>query len=108
MSLKRRLSASVDAELVAVAQEAVEQGETESLSAWVNDALRLKAEHDRRLRALDEFLTAYEAEHGEITEAEMRDAARAARGRAVAVRSTGGAPEPSTVRAEQIGRGTAG
>jgi Arc/MetJ-type ribon-helix-helix transcriptional regulator len=107
MSLKRRLSASVDAELVAVAQEAVEQGETESLSAWVNDALRLKAERDRRLRALDEFLAAYEAEHGEITEAEMRDAARAARGRAVAVRGTGGTPEPGTLRTEPGGHGTA-
>jgi hypothetical protein len=60
------------------------------------------------LRALDEFLAVYEAEHGEITEAEMRDAARAARGRAVAVRSTGGTPESSTLQAEQGSRGTAG
>jgi hypothetical protein len=46
---KQRLSASVDAELVAVAQEAVTGGRAESISAWVNDALRLKADHDRRL-----------------------------------------------------------
>jgi Arc/MetJ-type ribon-helix-helix transcriptional regulator len=86
MSVKERLSASVDADLVAVAQEAVAQGQAESVSAWVNDALRLKAEHDRRLRALDEFVAAFEAEHGEISEAEMREAARRARGRAVVVR----------------------
>src|SRR5215472_7188993 len=86
MSTKQRLSASVDAELVAAAQEAVAQGQAESVSAWVNDALRLKAAHDRQLWALDDFLAAYEAGHGEITEQEMREAARRARGRAVVVR----------------------
>ena len=68
MSGKERLSASVDAGLVAVAQEAVARGQAESVSAWVNDALRLKADHDRRLGALDDFLAAYEAEHGQVTE----------------------------------------
>jgi Arc/MetJ-type ribon-helix-helix transcriptional regulator len=86
MTVKERLSASVDADLVAVAQEAVAQGRAESVSAWVNEALRLKVAHDRRLRALDEFVAAFEAEHGEITDAEMRAAARRARGRAVVVR----------------------
>jgi len=94
MSVKQRLSASVDAELVAVAQEAVAQGQAESMSAWVNDALRLKVDHERRLRALDDFLAAYEAEHGEITEEDMRDAARRARGRAVVVRGAPGARRP--------------
>ncbi len=86
MSVKERLSASVDAELVAAAQQAVARGQAESVSAWVNEALRLKADQDRRLAALDDFLAAYEAEHGEITEQEMHDAARRARGRAVIVR----------------------
>ena len=86
MSAKERLSASVDADLVAMAQEAVAQGRAESVSAWVNEALRLKVAHDRRLRAIDEFVAAFEAEHGEITEAEMNEAARRARGRAVVVR----------------------
>ena len=68
----------------------------------MNDALKLKADHDRRLQALDDFLGAYEAEHGEITEDEMRDAARRARERAIVVRgrSTG---QESTPR----GRGAA-
>jgi hypothetical protein len=86
MGTKERLSASVDAELLAVAQAAVAGGWAESVSAWVNDALRLKADHDRRLAALDDFLAIYEAEHGEITEQEMRDAARRARASAVVVR----------------------
>ena len=86
MSVKERLSASVDAELIAVAQKAVAQGHAESVSAWVNEALRLKAEQDRRLAALDDFLVAYEAEHGEISEQEMRDAARRARRDALVVR----------------------
>lgn len=92
MSAKERLSASVDADLVAVAQQAVAQGRAESVSAWVNEALRLKVAHDRRLRALDEFVSAFEAEYGEITEAETSEAARRARGRAVVVR---GEPGPA-------------
>lgn len=102
MSTKQRLSASVDAELIAAAQHAVAQGRVESVSAWVSDALRLKAEHDRRMRALDDFITAYEAEHGEITEQEMNEAARQARARAVVVR---GRPRRSGRRSS--GRGAA-
>jgi Arc/MetJ-type ribon-helix-helix transcriptional regulator len=93
MSTKQRLSASVDADLVAAAQQAVSSGRVESISAWVNDALQLKADHDRRLQALDDFLAAYEAEHGQITEDEMRDAARRARERAVVVRGRPGEHE---------------
>ena len=92
------MSASVDADLVAVGQDAVAQGQAESMSAWVNDALRLKAAHDRRMQALDEFVAAYEAEHGEITEEEMREAARRARGRAVVVRAEPGQDRPGQGR----------
>lgn len=84
---KGRLSASVDAELLAAAQAAVAEGRADSVSAWVNDALRLKAVHDRRLAALDAFVAEFEAEHGEITPEEMDAAARRARARAVVVRS---------------------
>ena len=102
MSAKERLSASVDAELIAAAQEAVTRGQADSVSAWVNEALRLKADHDRRLAALDEFLAAYEAEHGEITEQEMHDAARRARAGAVVVRG-----RPAGRAAPRRGRGAA-
>jgi Arc/MetJ-type ribon-helix-helix transcriptional regulator len=102
MSTKQRLSATVDAELLAAAQQAVTDGRTESISAWVNDALRLKADHDLRLQALDDFLAAYEAEHGQITEDEMRDAARRARERAIVVRGRNAEHGP-----ESRGRGAA-
>jgi len=83
---KERLSASVDADLIAAATEAVTRGRAESVSAWVNDALRLKLAHEQRLDALVAFVAGYEAEHGEITDDEMRRAARSARARAVVVR----------------------
>ena len=83
---KYRMSASVDADLVEAGHAAVAAGEAHSLSAWVNEALRRQAEHDRRLRALDEFLAAFEAEHGPISATEMSDARSRARGRAVVVR----------------------
>lgn len=86
MKSKERLSASIDAELLRAAERAVARGTAASVSAWVNEALRLKVEHDRRLEALAEFLEGYEAEHGEIPEEEIRRAQREARGRAVAVR----------------------
>lgn len=90
MTGKQRLSASVDSELLEAAQAAVAEGRAESISAWVNDALRLKAEHESRMEALDAFLADYEARHGAITEAEIDDALRRARGRATVVRSSGG------------------
>jgi Arc/MetJ-type ribon-helix-helix transcriptional regulator len=83
MSTKLRLSASVDADLLAAAERAVARGHFESISAWVNEALRLKAEQDLRLEALSAFVAAYEKEHGVITPNEMRSAVRRARARAV-------------------------
>jgi Arc/MetJ-type ribon-helix-helix transcriptional regulator len=80
---KVRLSASVDADLIAAAEAAVARGRLESVSAWVNEALRARADHDRRLEALGAFVAAYETEHGEISAEEMRSAARLARSRAV-------------------------
>ena len=86
MTAKARLSATVDADLIAASQAAVAAGEAESVSAWVNDALRVKIEHDRRLRGIDDFIATYEAEYGEITNDEMDAAYRAARARAIVVR----------------------
>lgn len=62
------------------------EGRADSLSAWVNDALRRQADHDRLLSALDTFLDEYESEHGEITEDDMRAATRRTRARALVVR----------------------
>lgn len=86
MNVKQRLSASVDADLIEAAEKAVAHGRSDSVSAWVNDALRLKLEQERRLEALAAFVNAYEAEHGVITAEEMRLATRRARATAVTVR----------------------
>lgn len=95
MNAKRRLSASVDAELLRAAEAAVSDGDADSVSAWVNDALRLKLTHDARLGALGSFIAAFEAEHGEITAEEIRLAGRRASASAIPVRG------PSARRARQ-------
>ena len=83
---KHRLSASVEADLVAAAEQAVSEGLAESVSAWVNLAMRRQVEHDRRLRALDDFIAAHEAAHGVITAEEIDSAVREARATAIVVR----------------------
>ncbi len=84
--VKQRLSASVDAELIAAGQQAVAAGQAENFSAWVNDALARHSEHHRRLAALHDFVAAWEAEHGVITDEDIEDATRWARSRAIIVR----------------------
>lgn len=59
-----------------------------------------QAAHDLRMRALDDFLGAYEAEHGVITTQEIRDATKRTRGRAIVVRS-------SLTKPGRAGRGVA-
>lgn len=76
----------MDADLLGAGQRTVAEGGAANLSAWVNDALRLKVDHDRRMMALDTFISAYEAEYGEITEQEMDAASRRAHQLAVVVR----------------------
>jgi hypothetical protein len=43
-------------------------------------------EHDRRLRGIDDFIAAYEAEYGEISDEDMEAAYRASKARATVVR----------------------
>lgn len=83
---KERLSATVDADLLAAARAAVASGRAESVSAWVNEALALKAAHEQRLTALASVLEDYERQHGEITAEEIAAATRRARGSAAVVR----------------------
>jgi hypothetical protein len=85
---KQRLSATVDADLLAAAERAAASGSAKTISAWVNDALRLKLEHDRRLEALAAFIAEREAERGVITEADMERATRSMSARARVVRGS--------------------
>ncbi|CAN5724862.1 hypothetical protein BH20ACT1_BH20ACT1_04840 [soil metagenome] len=93
MSNRQRVSATVEAELLAAGGVAVSEGRAENLSNWVNEALRRQAEHDRRIKALDDFLDVYEAEHGQITEDEISEASRRTSARAVVVRRPAQASE---------------
>jgi Arc/MetJ-type ribon-helix-helix transcriptional regulator len=83
---KERLSVSVDAALAEQARRAVAEGRALSISSWVSDALRRQADHDVRLRALDEFIAGYEADHGEISAEEMTSARRRTASKAVVSR----------------------
>lgn len=83
---KRRLTVTVDAELLAVANDAVERGSADSVSAWVNEALAERAERDSKLAAMADAIAEYEAEHGKITEAEIAAQHRADREAAIVVR----------------------
>lgn len=75
-------------ELVAAAEAAVARGRAASVSAWVDEALQLRIDRDRRLEALAELIEEYEAEAGPISEEEIRAAARTARARATVVRGS--------------------
>ena len=86
---KARLSATVEADLLVAGRTAVAEGRAKNLSTWVSTALRRQADHDRRAKALDAFFDAYEAEHGEITAAEMQAATDEAQARAVTIRPEG-------------------
>jgi Arc/MetJ-type ribon-helix-helix transcriptional regulator len=96
---KERLTVTVDPHLVEAAQNAVAEGQIESLSAWVNLALTERAEKERRLRALGEAIAAYEGEFGTLTPEELAAQARADRAGARIVRGRGAPhPRPSSPR----------
>ena len=65
----------------------VADGRAESLSAWVNTALRAALERNEKLRAMDTVIAQYEAEHGEITEADMIAAEREMQARTIQPRT---------------------
>jgi hypothetical protein len=91
---KERLTVTVDGELVEAGNRAVAAGEASSLSGWVNSALADRAARDRRVRSLSETVADYEAEFGEISEAEMAAVRQQDRQRSVIVRgarASGGA-----------------
>ena len=87
---KRRLTVTVDPELVEAGRRAVETGQADSVSAWVSAALEDKIRRDRKLELLAAALADYEREFGEITAAEIAAQQRADRAQAVVVRGDGG------------------
>jgi hypothetical protein len=83
---KRRLTVTVDPELVDAGTRAVATGAADSLSAWVSTALAEKARRDQQLGRLRDAIAGYEAEFGEITAEEISAVQRADREDAVVVR----------------------
>ncbi len=86
---KERLTVTVDPHLVRAGQDAVAEGRSESLSAWVNLALAERAQKERRLRALGNAIAAYEGEFGVLTPEELVAQTRSDRARARVVRGPG-------------------
>lgn len=88
MTRKRRLTVTVDPDLVDAGNAAVAAGQAQSLSEWVNTALLAKTARDRRLGALADAIAAFEQEHGAISADEIAAQQRADRAVAVVVRGS--------------------
>jgi glycerol dehydrogenase-like iron-containing ADH family enzyme len=101
---KERLTVTVDPDLIEAGNQAVAAGLADSLSGWVNTALVERVLRDRRLQSLSAAITAYEADHGQITADEMAVQARRDREEAVVVRGSGRTPKEP---AGPVGRGAA-
>ena len=93
MSPKRRVTVSVDGDLVEAAQAAVRRGDAKNVSAWINEGMRRQLDHERRLGAMDDYFAWYEAKHGPITEEQMEEAERIMEERTLHVHSDGYIPE---------------
>jgi glycerol dehydrogenase-like iron-containing ADH family enzyme len=84
--MKKRLTVTVDPELVEAGNAAVAAGLADSLSAWVSAALVDRSDRDRRLVALSGAIADYESRAGEITPEESAAQLRADRQGAIVVR----------------------
>lgn len=100
---KRRLTVTVDPELVEAGNRAVASGAADSLSAWVGMALADKARQDQQLEHLRAAIADYEAQFGEITAEEIAAQRRADREDAVIVR---GRKAGTPARARRAGQAT--
>ena len=83
MTTKKRITVTVDPELLKAGNRAVKAGRFESISAWVNEALADKNAHEERLAAGRAAVADYEAEFGKITDDERAEQRRLDRENAV-------------------------
>jgi nucleotide-binding universal stress UspA family protein len=86
MARKERLTVTVDANLLEAGNQAVAAGRADSLSGWVNLALAEREAKERRLLAMAEAVTEYEARFGEISPEEIAAQQRADQKAAIVVR----------------------
>lgn len=73
---KRRVTVTVDEDLLEEANTAVGDGRARSVSEWVTGAMAQRRARERRLAVLSELIHDYEAAHGVITEDEMAEQAQ--------------------------------
>ena len=85
---KQRLTITVEPSLVEAGQLAVERGEADSMSAWVNAALTDRVRVDEKRRLLAAAIADYELEFGEITADEIEAQRRHDRQNATIVRGS--------------------
>ncbi len=83
--MKRRVSASIDDDVLAAAEEAVRLGHAPSVSALFEEGARLQVERLRKLAYLQAGLDLLDQEFGPMTEEEGQAALRAARARSIRV-----------------------
>ena len=68
---KTRITITLDEHAVTAARRAVRDGNAESVSAYVNDAIVERSARDQRAASLAELIADYEKTDGVITEDEM-------------------------------------
>lgn len=81
---KRRITITVDEDLLEEAQAAVADGR--SMSEWVAGTMAQRRVKDHRLSALSELVRDYEAAHGVITDNEIAEQVQRDRDAAAALR----------------------
>lgn len=83
---KKRLTVTVDPDLIEAGNRAVASGSADSLSGWVSTALADKVRREEMLEHLRGAIADYEAKFGEITAREIAAQRRADQEDAVVVR----------------------
>lgn len=86
---KKRVTITVDEDILQVAAQAARDGDADSVSSWISDAMVHRHATELRLAALSDLVAEYEAEHGVITAEELAEQAQADRDAAAAVRLAG-------------------
>ena len=73
---KRRVTVTVDEDLLEEATAAVADARARSVSEWVAEAMAQRRKRDRRLAVLSDLIRDYEAAHGVITDDEIAEQAQ--------------------------------
>ena len=68
---KKRVTVTVDEHVLQVAAQAVRDGDADSVSSWISEAMVDRRAKELRLAALGDMIADYEAEHGVITAGEI-------------------------------------